>query len=89
MSGTRCEKSTARRQVTLEHLSFLGPKQLQTPQNSKWECKIPMGYWRLRIAVSRSPVMVIFDQLLWIQMHPLDRTCMHDQIPTPNSKSYL
>ena len=65
----------------------LGPKQLHTPQNSKWEYGIPKGNRRLEIEFGRSPVMAISTRFMRIQMHPHDRACMHDQNRPKNCRS--
>ena len=88
MSGTLCESRLPGGRSPWS-TCCLGPNPLHTPQNSNWECKIPMGIRPLKINIGQSPVMVIFDRFMRIQNHPHDRACMHDQKSTPNSRSSI
>ena len=65
----------------------LGPKQLHTPQNSKWECTIPKQSQRLQIDVGRLPVMANSTNPVRIQMHPHECASMHNWNRPQNSRS--
>ena len=85
MSGTLCESRLPEGRSPWS--TCLGPNPLHTPQNSDWECKIPMGIRRLMIDIGRSPVMAFFDRFMQISIHPNDSACMHDPNRPRNSRS--